>query len=201
MLFILCIYPDSHLVWFSSVWWTSYNTSSSLRLLLMNSFSFYVSEKVYCLHFWKIFCLVKSCMLVFIFCTSKMFDCLLACTAFDEKFSISITFVLLNIMCLLWLLSFIFIFLFFIFSFLGLHLKHMVLGLGVESEAQLLPYTTATATKDPSHICDLHHSSWQCQILNPLSEARDRTCILMGTNRIHNLLSHNGNSLNLFFIC
>ena len=39
--------------------------------------------------------------------------------------------------------------------------------LGVESELQLLD---ATATWDPSFICDLHHSSWQCQILNPLSK-------------------------------
>ena len=30
-----------------------------------------------------------------------------------------------------------------------------------------------TATPDPSRVCDLHHSSGQCQILNPLSEARD----------------------------
>ena len=36
-------------------------------------------------------------------------------------------------------------------------------------------YTTATATPDLSHICDLHHSSQQRQILNPLKEARDRT--------------------------
>ena len=42
---------------------------------------------------------------------------------------------------------------------------------GVESE--LLTYTTATATQDPSHICDLHQSSRQHQILNPLSKARD----------------------------
>ena len=36
-------------------------------------------------------------------------------------------------------------------------------------------YATATvrATGNPSHVCNLHHSSWQCQILNPLSEARD----------------------------
>ena len=27
-----------------------------------------------------------------------------------------------------------------------------------ELELQLLAYTTATATLDPSHICDLHHS-------------------------------------------
>ena len=47
------------------------------------------------------------------------------------------------------------------------------------TEIQLLAYTTAIATPDPSHICDLHHSSQQCQILNPLSGARDGTHILM----------------------
>ena len=31
-------------------------------------------------------------------------------------------------------------------------------------------------------------------ILNPLSEARDQTCVLMVTSRILNVLSHNGNS-------
>ena len=34
---------------------------------------------------------------------------------------------------------------------------------------------------DRSHICDPRCSSWQCWILNPLSEVRDRTCILMET--------------------
>ena len=51
--------------------------------------------------------------------------------------------------------------------------------LGVESELHLLAYTTATATPDLSHICNLHHSSQQHRILNPLSEARDRTYNLM----------------------
>ena len=46
-------------------------------------------------------------------------------------------------------------------------------------ELQLLAYTTATGTADPSHVCDLHHISWQHWIRNPLSEARDRTCNLM----------------------
>ena len=36
-------------------------------------------------------------------------------------------------------------------------------------------YTTTTATQDLSPICDLHHSSQQRQIINPLIEARDRT--------------------------
>ena len=45
--------------------------------------------------------------------------------------------------------------------------------------------TTATATPDPSHVYDLHHSSWQGQIPNPLSEARDRTHNLMDTSQVH----------------
>ena len=55
--------------------------------------------------------------------------------------------------------------------------------LGVESELQLPAY--ATATPDLSHVCDLHYSSWQRQILNPLSEARDQTLVLMLTNQVH----------------
>ena len=33
--------------------------------------------------------------------------------------------------------------------------------LGIEWELQLPAYTTASAIPDPSHICKLHHSSWQ----------------------------------------
>ena len=43
---------------------------------------------------------------------------------------------------------------------------------------------TATAVRDPSCVCDLHHSSWQRWILNPLSEARDRTRNLTVPSRI-----------------
>ena len=43
---------------------------------------------------------------------------------------------------------------------------------------------TATATWDPSHVCDLYHSSWQCRILNPLCKARDWTCILMDPRQV-----------------
>ena len=70
--------------------------------------------------------------------------------------------------------------------------------LGVESELQLLTYATTTAMRDLSHVCDLHHSSQQCQILNPLSEARDRTYILMDTSQVLNVLGCNGNSNSLF---
>ena len=53
--------------------------------------------------------------------------------------------------------------------------------LGVELELQMPAYTTATATQDPSHTCNLHHGSGQHWILNPLSKARERTHILMDT--------------------
>ena len=36
--------------------------------------------------------------------------------------------------------------------------------------------------RDPSHVCDLYHNSRQRRILNPLSEARDQTYILMDTS-------------------
>ena len=69
---------------------------------------------------------------------------------------------------------------------LGLHLWHIeVPRLGVESELLLLVYAGATATPDPSHVCDLHHRSQQCQILNALSEARDRIHNLMVPSQIH----------------
>ena len=57
--------------------------------------------------------------------------------------------------------------------------------LGVKSELQLLAYATDTARPDLSHVCDLHHSSWQHRILNPLGRARDQTCILTDTSRVH----------------
>ena len=57
--------------------------------------------------------------------------------------------------------------------------------LGIESELQLLAYIMATAIRDPICIYDLHHSSWQWRILNPLSEIRDWTCVLMDTSQAH----------------
>ena len=39
--------------------------------------------------------------------------------------------------------------------------------------------------QDPSHVCNLHHSSGQRWIPNPLSEARDGTCILMVPSWVH----------------
>ena len=72
-------------------------------------------------------------------------------------------------------------YLFFEFYFRAASAAHEVPRLGVKLELQPLAYTTATATPNPSHICDLHHSSGRCRILNPLSEARDQTHILTDT--------------------
>ena len=87
------------------------------------------------------------------------------------------------------------------FVFLGPQLWHMeVPRLGVEQEPQLLAYATATATPDPSHVDGLYHSSRQHWILNPLSKARGRTCVLMDTGWVLNLLSHKRNSQMCIFI-
>ena len=76
-----------------------------------------------------------------------------------------------------------FFFFFFPLVFLGLNPWHRdVPKLGVEVDLQLPAYTTAIATQDLSCICDLHHSLQQCWILDPLNEARARTCILMDTD-------------------
>ena len=42
--------------------------------------------------------------------------------------------------------------------------------------------TPATATPGLSRVCNLHHNSWQCWILNPLSKVRDWTCVFMDTS-------------------
>ena len=83
---------------------------------------------------------------------------------------------------------------FFFSSFLGPHPWHMEgPRLGVQLELQLWACATATATPRLICVCNLHHSSQQHRILNPLGEARDWTrnpmvpsrvcfhCAMMGT--------------------
>ena len=61
------------------------------------------------------------------------------------------------------------VFFFFFFVFLGPHLRYVeVPRLGIEWELQLLGYAT-----DLRSLCDLHHNSPQCRVLNLLSEARN----------------------------
>ena len=101
---------------------------------------------------------------------------------------------LLNLSTLVWippyfdLYSFItrclevyFLFSFFLFSFF----RAVLIAYG-SSQARSQIGTVANGLHDSpinqSHICSLHHSSQQCWILNPLSKARDRTCVLMDTS-------------------
>ena len=96
----------------------------------------------------------------------------------------------------------IYTFLFF-FSF-GLYLWYMeVPRIGVKSELQPPAYTTAIATWAPTCDCNLHHSSLQRWILNPLSEARDQTHILMDTSWVHYSWAMKGipSLFTLFFMC
>ena len=78
-----------------------------------------------------------------------------------------------------WIVSLLVSGIYLLFIYLGLHLWQMeVPRLGVKLELQLPAYAIATATPDLSLICNLHHSLWQCWILNPLSGAGDWTLIL-----------------------
>ena len=68
---------------------------------------------------------------------------------------------------------------FFFFLLLAPHLQHMAVPrLGVKSELQLLAYTIATATWDPSQVRNLHHSSRQRWAPNLLIKARDHSLFL-----------------------
>ena len=71
--------------------------------------------------------------------------------------------------------------------------------LEAESELELLAYTTATATRVLSHVCDLHRSSWQCRIPDSLSEARDQAHILRDTSQISFRCATKGTPLITFF--
>ena len=78
---------------------------------------------------------------------------------------------------------FFFFLFFFVFFFFLAHTHGMeVSRLDVKLELHLLAHATAIAIPDMSHVFNLHHSSLQHQIFNPLSKARDGTHILMDTS-------------------
>ena len=94
---------------------------------------------------------------------------------------------------------FFFVCLFFVLVSSGPYPWHMVVPrLGVELELQLPAYSIATP--DRSRVCDLHHSSRQCWILKPPSEASDQTHVLMDTCWVHLPLSRNRNSCIVIFL-
>ena len=84
------------------------------------------------------------------------------------------------------------------------HMK--VPRLGVESELQLLVYTTATAILDPTtpwifqDHADLPITPWltECWILNPLSKARVLTRVLMDPSQGSLPPSYNGTPILIF---
>ena len=76
---------------------------------------------------------------------------------------------------------FLFLFLLFFFLFRAIPGAYGSSQARDRTGGQLLAYTTAIAMQDPSHICDLCCSLWQCPILNPLSKARDLTHIPIDT--------------------
>ena len=63
-------------------------------------------------------------------------------------------------------------------------LQHMGSSQARALTQQLLVY--AAAVQNLSYVCSLHHSSQQSQILNLLSKAKDRTCILMDISWVGN---------------
>ena len=98
------------------------------------------------------------------------------------------------------------LFFFGLFMFSRLLPQHMeVPRLGVKLELWPPAYTTATATWELSHVCDLRRSSLQRQILDPLSEARDRTHVLMVPSGIGfccaTTETPNSPILNIFQLC
>ena len=60
-------------------------------------------------------------------------------------------------------------------------------------------YTTATVTADLGHVCNLHHSSQQHPILNPLIEARNQTRDFMAPSWIRFCWAMTGTLILCFF--
>ena len=74
---------------------------------------------------------------------------------------------------------------FFLFVFLGPYPQYMeVPRLGFKLELHCWPTLQPQQLRIQSCVCDLHQSSPQSWILNPLSGARDWACILMDTSQV-----------------
>ena len=66
--------------------------------------------------------------------------------------------------------------------------------LGVQSELQVPAYATAIAMWEPNRIFNLHHSSQQRRIINPLTEQGKGSNPHPERHYVLNLLNYNGNS-------
>ena len=72
-------------------------------------------------------------------------------------------------------------------------------------QAESVLYTTAhcntgSLTPDPNRICNLHHSSLQHWILNPLSKARNRTYVLTDSSRFLTCWATTGTPISCLFV-
>ena len=111
------------------------------------------------------------CYVIFLFIPGDFF-CFCSGVCFgDSKIVIYFSFLLISVSSYIFFPSicfYLFIYLFIYLVFLplsGLLPRHMdVPRLGVESEPWPPAYARATATQDPSRICNLHHSSQQRRI-------------------------------------
>ena len=127
----------------------------------------------------QLFC----CLIIFFLHNFEQFISIFQIFLFLLK--IKIIYIYTHIYRYMYIFLFYFILFFIFFCLFRAAPSHMEIPwLGVELKLQLPAYTTATATPDPSRICDLHYSSQQCWILNPLRKARDRTHILMGPSQV-----------------
>ena len=91
----------------------------------------------------------------------------------------------------------------YLFCFLGLHLWQMESSQAtgrIGSIAAILFHSHSNWESQLSHICYLHHSSWQYQIPDPLSKAKDWTHILMDTSQICFLCTIMGTPKNCVFL-
>ena len=142
----------------------------------------------FCLHFWIL--LMWSFSSLFIAIMSSNISSPSFCPfSFPNSYFLNIT-NSTSILCISW---------FSFFFFLGLHPRHMEIPKQrVEWELQLSAYTTATATRDLSCICDLHHSSQHARSLT-LNGARVWTHAPMDASQVRYHCA-TGNSLVFFYI-
>ena len=91
----------------------------------------------------------------------------------------------------------------FFFLFRAVPVTHESSGISqaggqIHAAATHLPHSHRNLRSEP--CLQPTPSSWQGQILNPLSKAWDRTYILMTTSPVHNGLTHNGDSQFMYFL-
>jgi len=122
---------------------------------------------LWCIIFFK--CVCEFNLLIFFWETSHLYS---SCT-------------LVYSFLFLWYPYLVSFFLFFFFCLFAISWAAPVAYGGSQARGLIRAVARATATLDPSRVCNLHHSSQQCRIVNPLSKGRDRTHNLMVPSRIH----------------